>query len=157
TLLALFGPKQGVRLELEGETVLGRSSEADLQLIDAKVSRQHCRFVIEGGELRVEDLGSQNGTYVNGARLESARRLQAGGGSAVGDSLFVVDGAGGVGAARLGAATLVIAPGAPAAGSGGEAPAAGRAEASPGAVAALGAALRGCRDLESAARAVLAA
>ena len=45
-LLALFGPKRGVRLEIEKEATLGRSSEADLQLVDGKVSRQHCRFTI---------------------------------------------------------------------------------------------------------------
>jgi len=42
TLVALFGPKRGVRLLLDGPTVVGRSSTAALQLIDGKVSREHC-------------------------------------------------------------------------------------------------------------------
>src|SRR5262249_32579078 len=68
-LLALFGPKRGVRLEVEKQATLGRSSDADLQLVDGKVSRLHCRFDLRDGALFVEDLGSQNGTYVNGDRL----------------------------------------------------------------------------------------
>src|SRR3954464_8426062 len=103
-LLALFGPKRGVRLELEadGDVVLGRSSEADLQLVDGKVSRLHCRFSLRGEALTVEDLGSHNGTYVGGERLDGPRLLRAGDEIAVGDSLFVVDGDGDVAAARWG-------------------------------------------------------
>jgi pSer/pThr/pTyr-binding forkhead associated (FHA) protein len=63
TLLALFGPKRGLRLDLEAATVVvGRSSAAGLQLIDGKVSREHCRLSVDGGAVVVQDLGSQNGT-----------------------------------------------------------------------------------------------
>ena len=59
--MALFGPKRGVRLTVDGPVVVGRSSSATLQLIDGKVSREHCRITVDGaGRLAIEDLGSQN-------------------------------------------------------------------------------------------------
>jgi transcriptional regulator with GAF, ATPase, and Fis domain len=160
-LLALFGPKRGVRLEIDARAMLGRSSEADLQLIDGKVSREHCRFTARGGSLEVEDLGSHNGTFVNGERLSAPRVLAPGDEIAVGDSLFVVDGGDGdVAAARFGDATLVVTAGEGNA----EGPPAAKLEAggTPGstalaAVAALTAELGACADLEAASSAVLAA
>ena len=160
-LLALFGPKRGVRLEIEERATLGRSSDADLQLVDGKVSREHCRFTVRQGALEVEDLGSHNGTFVNGERLSAPRRLAAGDEIAVGDSLFVVDGGdhGDAAAARFGDATLIVTPG-----DGGEAPGAAAAvvasapaEAALAAVTALAGELRASADLEAASRAVLAA
>jgi transcriptional regulator with GAF, ATPase, and Fis domain len=155
-LLALFGPKRGVRLEIEKQATLGRSSDADLQLVDGKVSRLHCKFTIQHGKLEVEDLGSHNGTFVNGERLTAARALAAGDEVAVGDSLFVVDGDADAAAARFGDATLIVTPGA--------APAETARPAAPtpegarlGAASALAVELAGCRDLEASARAVLAA
>ena len=55
TLLALFGPKRGVRIELSETCTLGRLSAADVQLIDEKVSREHCRFTLADGTVKVED------------------------------------------------------------------------------------------------------
>jgi transcriptional regulator with GAF, ATPase, and Fis domain len=157
-LLALFGPKRGVRLEIEAQATLGRSSDADLQLVDGKVSRQHCRFTIRDGRLEVEDLGSHNGTYVNGERLTAARLLAAGDEVAVGDSLFLVDGNADAAAARFGDATLIVTPGsAPAETIGPDAGAPAAEAARLAAASALAVELLGCRDLEAAARAVLAA
>jgi transcriptional regulator with GAF, ATPase, and Fis domain len=158
-LLALFGPKRGVRLEIDKQATLGRSSEADLQLVDGKVSRQHCRFTAKRGKLEVEDLGSHNGTFVNGERLKAPRQLAPGDEVAVGDSLFVVDGGGDAAVARFGDATLIVTAGSPAV----PAPAAdtgaqpGQGTARLAAASALAVELAGCRDLETAARAVLAA
>jgi DNA-binding NtrC family response regulator len=114
SVLAVFGPKRGVRLEIGGPLLVGRSPGADLQLVDAKVSREHCRFTAASGVVRLEDLGSQNGTYVNGARLEAPRPLAPGDEIAVGDSLLVFDAAVEVAAARFGEATVVVGPGDPA-------------------------------------------
>ena len=157
-LLALFGPKRGVRLEIEEKATLGRSSDADLQLVDGKVSRLHCRFTVQRGRLEVEDLGSHNGTFVNGERLKAARALAAGDEVAVGDSLFLVDGGADAAAARFGDATLIVTPGGPPTETGRPAAAAPSSEgARLAAAAALTAALAACRDLEAAAGAVLAA
>lgn len=51
------------------ESIVGRSSECDLVLDENSVSRQHARITIVGERLRVEDLGSRNGTWKDGARL----------------------------------------------------------------------------------------
>lgn len=48
--------------------VLGRGDEADVQLLDDNVSRRHTAFRVTRGEAWVEDLGSRNGTFVNGER-----------------------------------------------------------------------------------------
>jgi len=107
-LVALFGPKRGVRLDLVGDVVLGRSSSATLQLIDGKVSREHCRLVAEGGRAFIEDLGSHNGTFVNGERITGRHTLAPGDEIAIGDSLFLIDPDLAVLAARFGDATLVV-------------------------------------------------
>ena len=146
-LLALFGPKRGVRLEIDEQATLGRSSDADLQLVDGKVSRLHCRFTVRGGRLEVEDLGSHNGTYVNGEKLSAARALAAGDEVAVGDSLFLVDGGADAAAARFGDATLIVTPG----GAPAEVARSGAAPPAPegarlAAAAALAVELAGCRE-----------
>ena len=74
-LLALFGPKQGLRIPLTGFLVLGRAPTADLQLIDGKVSREHCRIDASGARAMLEDLGSHNGTYLNGEVIKGPTPL----------------------------------------------------------------------------------
>jgi len=152
-LVALFGPKRGVRLDLVGDVVLGRSSSATLQLIDGKVSREHCRLGDEDGRIVIEDLGSHNGTFVNGERIAGRRALVSGDEIAIGDSLFLVDPDLAVLAARFGDATLVVSSSA--------APAAVRPPASAARpedpVAALAIALGRAAGAEAGAAAVLAA
>ena len=62
----------------EGETLLGRGSELEGGVPDASVSRQHARIVAAAEGVRVEDLGSKNGTFVNEARVEGSRSLADG-------------------------------------------------------------------------------
>jgi hypothetical protein len=57
---------------LEGTTVVGRGADADIQLTDTGVSRRHVELAVEGDGVSVTDLGSTNGTYVNGRRVSSA-------------------------------------------------------------------------------------
>src|SRR6202158_5213478 len=60
-------------------TTIGRSSMNDLPIADKMLSRQHARILRDGdGGLLVEDLGSRNGTFVNGERLISSRPLKSG-------------------------------------------------------------------------------
>lgn len=61
-----------------GENIVGR--EADVMLADSKVSRKHARIVLGEGEITLEDLGSTNGTTVNGDKLTpgETRPLQQG-------------------------------------------------------------------------------
>src|SRR5207247_1421248 len=90
--------------------VVGRSSTADIQLLDARASREHCRLQVEEGRVWIEDLGSQNGTFVNGQPVSGRIALAPGDEIAVGDSLFVLDGDVELQAAKYGDATLCLAP-----------------------------------------------
>jgi EAL domain-containing protein (putative c-di-GMP-specific phosphodiesterase class I) len=51
---------------------IGRNENVDLQINSSRVSREHALIVREGGRYRIEDLGSTNGTFVNGRRVEKA-------------------------------------------------------------------------------------
>ncbi len=60
-------------------TTIGRSSMNDLPIADKMLSRQHARILRDGnGGLTIEDLGSRNGTFVNGERLVHTRPLKSG-------------------------------------------------------------------------------
>ena len=56
----------------EGETLIGRDPDAPVFLDDVTVSRHHAALHLDQGQLTVQDLGSTNGTYVNGKRTDSA-------------------------------------------------------------------------------------
>lgn len=70
-------------------TVLGRREDCDLRIPLGEVSRKHCRLVQEGPTLRLEDLGSSNGTYLNGRRIQEAI-VNPGDAIQVGPVLFAV-------------------------------------------------------------------
>lgn len=53
----------------DGENLLGRGPESVVRLGSDQASRRHARIVVTGGEAVIEDLGSKNGTYLNGRRL----------------------------------------------------------------------------------------
>jgi two-component system response regulator AtoC len=65
-------------LPASGVVLIGRDAEADLRLRDDSVSRRHARLVLGGGEARIVDLDSHNGTLVNGRRVEGAHPLVSG-------------------------------------------------------------------------------
>lgn len=60
------------RLPSEGEVLIGRGAELPVVLAEDMVSRKHARLTIRGERVRIEDLGSTNGTFVNGERVKSA-------------------------------------------------------------------------------------
>jgi len=71
-ILFLSGPLQGKLYCLESdETVIGRADEVDIHINDARISRLHFKINVIGGEAVLEDLGSTNGTYVNGQRVQA--------------------------------------------------------------------------------------
>jgi pSer/pThr/pTyr-binding forkhead associated (FHA) protein len=61
----------GIKIELnEGENLLGRAKPpAQIVLSGIKVSKKHCVFNVKGANLKVDDLRSSNGIFVNGARV----------------------------------------------------------------------------------------
>jgi len=62
----------------EGRNVIGRDPDAQIRLDSAAVSRRHAAIMITGDDAVLQDLGSRNGTHVNGEKLEAARPLRAG-------------------------------------------------------------------------------
>ncbi len=90
TLLVLQGPDKGRRFELpDTQTLVGRESRA-LPLSDNTVSRRHCELLPQqpGGEWILKDLGSSNGTYVNGLRVDYKYNLKVGDQIRVGRTLM---------------------------------------------------------------------
>jgi sigma-B regulation protein RsbU (phosphoserine phosphatase) len=78
---SLKGSHEGEEIEhplQEGRTVLGRSRECDLQLSSATVSRRHAEIEVSGDVVTVRDLGSHNGTLVNGQQIAEPTELTAG-------------------------------------------------------------------------------
>lgn len=83
-LVVIAGSNVGTMHKIDSDlTVLGRSMDANIRLLDDGISRHHCRIRMEGGQLCVEDLNSRNGTFCNGERtafrvLEDGDKLQIG-------------------------------------------------------------------------------
>ncbi len=74
----------------EGVTHLGRADENDIVLGGDLVSRRHARLVAEGDNLRIEDLGSRNGSRVNGAPLQGSIALRPGDTISLGENTLSV-------------------------------------------------------------------
>ena len=79
-LVVVEGLQPGRRV-LIGVTpvTIGRVSPADIVIPDTELSRAHCRIEARAGELLVTDLGSTNGTFVDGARIAGTARIPGGG------------------------------------------------------------------------------
>src|SRR5262249_6709277 len=78
SLLVVQGPDQGSRYELADVVIgLGRGTENVICLTDSEVSRNHARLIRDGETWTIRDLGSSNGTFVNGQGAES-RKLKTG-------------------------------------------------------------------------------
>ena len=78
SLVFLAGPISGRRYKLaDGEYVIGRRSDCQIFVPDMRVSRQHARLWKDGEDWTLEDLGSNNGTFINGVRLQQATAIRA--------------------------------------------------------------------------------
>jgi DNA-binding NtrC family response regulator len=92
SLVATTGPQAGARFEIGQELAIGRSSACGVCLPDdARVSRRHAHLVERDGRIWLADLGSRNGTLLNGEKLEGEAPLRQGDRVVVGDTLFVFD------------------------------------------------------------------
>lgn len=71
--------QQVLRQELTGPIMsIGRDEANDLRLENRALSRRHAQLEVRGAGIWIRDLGSQNGTFINGERLEGARPIQGG-------------------------------------------------------------------------------
>ncbi len=79
----------------DGENLIGRDPEAKIRIDIGGVSRRHARIVVDGADVTLEDLGSKNGTYLRGRRVQKPTRLAHGDEIRIGRKVarfqFVVD------------------------------------------------------------------
>lgn len=94
-LVIVDGPSRGKEFPLEdGETFLGRTNETEVELPSNKVSRRHAVIRVGRGSVEIEDLGSSNGTYLNGKKITKSA-VPAGGKIVVGEYVLQVFNGGG--------------------------------------------------------------
>lgn len=78
-LFFLAGPLLGKLFPLEeGVTIMGRSPDINIVVNDTRVSRKHVQITVQGEMVRIQDLGSTNGTFVNGEKKETEFALHDG-------------------------------------------------------------------------------
>jgi serine phosphatase RsbU (regulator of sigma subunit) len=88
-LVCIAGPLEGTRIEVStGTNVLGRRVEGPMQIKDPAASGQHCRIILIGDQIMVEDLGSSNGTYIDEERITQPEILYVGSLLQIGRSVF---------------------------------------------------------------------
>ncbi len=80
----------GLSFPVNDVVVLGRSAEADVTIDDSYASDFHLRMSTRDGEVTVQDLGSTNGTYVNGRRITAPIPLKTGDSVQVGKTIMEV-------------------------------------------------------------------
>lgn len=87
-LVVRQGPQPGQSFPLEKDSLaVGRDPGNDIVINDPHVSRQHARITQQGGLMVIEDLGSTNGTFVNGMRLTGPHTLADGDVIGLGDAV----------------------------------------------------------------------
>ena len=90
-LIMRSGPTPGAAFLLEGDQItIGRDPTNTITINDAEISRRHARLTFQGGKYILEDLGSTNGTFVNGQRLAGPRILKSGEVVSFGEQIVLV-------------------------------------------------------------------
>src|SRR3954454_19563969 len=90
TLVITSGQLEGRRIEVSHELVIGREN-VDVVIDDAELSRRHFAVRPVAGGLEVEDLGSRNGTRVDGTRIDGPTRVRDGAVVTVGMTTLAVE------------------------------------------------------------------
>jgi len=85
------GLRAGSAYDLSDGALLGRGESADIRLEDTFASSAHARLVAQGDVIVLEDLGSTNGTYLNGEPLRGPQPLHVGDSIRIGDSEFTFE------------------------------------------------------------------
>ena len=89
-LVVQGGSSKMFHLPATGIIVIGRSDEADLRIEDDTASRSHAKIITADGVARLFDLGSHNGTFVNGERVDGTRPLVSGDAITIGGVTLVL-------------------------------------------------------------------
>jgi hypothetical protein len=87
-VVAAMGHEPGVCFDVGAGATLGRSDGADVQVDDPFASSAHARIFSRGDFMYIEDMGSTNGTYLNGRQLRTAERLKVADVVRIGDSEY---------------------------------------------------------------------
>jgi pSer/pThr/pTyr-binding forkhead associated (FHA) protein len=91
-LVVTEGPAAGQRFELDAEVVLGREGVSATIADDSELSRRHAVVRPAAGGFEIEDLGSRNGTFVNGQKVEGPMRLSGGDSIKIGQTVLALEG-----------------------------------------------------------------
>jgi hypothetical protein len=75
-VIAAMGFEPGTLLDLAGGVTLGRADGAEIKVEDQFASSNHARIYERGEAMYIEDMGSTNGTYLNGQELRTSERLK---------------------------------------------------------------------------------
>ena len=75
-VIAAMGFEAGTLLDLTGGVTLGRADGAEIKVEDQFASSNHARIYERGDAMYIEDMGSTNGTYLNGRELRTSERLK---------------------------------------------------------------------------------
>ncbi len=90
-LVVIDGPSRGARVRVEnGVARIGSAAGSDLPLADATVSRVHCEVRVQPSAIAIKDLGSTNGTYVEGVNVRDGE-VRPGASVRVGRSVFRIE------------------------------------------------------------------
>jgi len=87
-VVAAMGHQPGTTFDVGHGATLGRSDGADIRVDDPFASSAHARIFQRGDFMYVEDMGSTNGTYLNGRQLRQAERLKVADTIRIGDSEY---------------------------------------------------------------------
>jgi FHA domain len=87
-VVAAMGYEPGTVFDLNGGATMGRSDSAEIRVDDPFASSAHARIFPRGDFMYVEDMGSTNGTYLNGHQLRTAERLKVADVIRIGDSEY---------------------------------------------------------------------
>ena len=87
-VVAAMGYEPGTVIDVSEGATLGRSDSADIHVEDPFASSVHARIFARNGFMHVEDMGSTNGTYLNGRQLRKAEQLKPADKIRIGDSEY---------------------------------------------------------------------
>ncbi len=92
-LIVLTGKYKGKRVKLtDAETIIGRDESAKIRVATQELSRQHCLLIVSEAGVLVRDLGSRNGTFINGTPIAEETLLKPGDTLTTGPMTFELEG-----------------------------------------------------------------